>query len=113
MKQIEFKLTRPVRLAPISGNTDVTVRTSGDVLISECECTDHRQRSIPITSTKRATLYRSPMGLNHTVKIILPCDMATEHEFQRQLTMLFSRLWRDFLFHFALCAIAFTFRRDA
>lgn len=95
MKQIEFVLERPVRLVPMRGESDVIIRTTGDVLVHDCSPSEHRLKSITLTETQRASLKRSPMGLYQTVKIRLPLNEASEHEFHRQLTMLFDNVMID------------------
>lgn len=92
MKQIDFRLTQPVRLVPMVGTTNVSVRTTGDVLIQECGETEHRQRAVTIVETHKASLKRSPGGMYQTVKIRLRIGEASEHEFHRQLTILFDKM---------------------
>lgn len=90
MRTIDFSLKNPVRITPLSGTTNVSVRTNGDVIISDSvPSSQPRERSITIADTGKGTLSRSPKGLNRTVKITLPLMEASEMEFHRQVDLLF------------------------
>lgn len=89
-KKINFPLLSSVRLSPISGETDVEITTSGNVLVSDYHPVRPRgPRSIPIAKTRYGALSSSPKGNYVTLKVILPFDMASEREFHRQVEMLF------------------------
>lgn len=88
-RKIVFELTKPVRLIPIVGESDVEITTTGDVLVVDCLPTEHRVRSVTIAETQKASLKRSPHGLYRTVSIRVRADQATETEFHRQLSILF------------------------
>lgn len=91
MKKIYFNLNNSVLLTPLTGETKVTLHTTGDVLISQQTPSFSlpRKRSIILANTRCATLSRSPKGYNRTVKITLPIDQASEREFIKQIRHLF------------------------
>lgn len=90
MRIIDFNLKKPVHITPLSGTTSVSVRTNGDVMITESlPSSQPRERSITISDTGRGTLSRSPKGLNRTIKITLPLMEASEREFHHQVNLLF------------------------
>lgn len=96
MKKIEFTLTRPVRLTPLSGQTQVELTTTGDVLVSDyVPERPYCKRCIPVAFTERGQITSSPKGCYLTMKVILPTDMASEREFHRQVELLFDQMHLD------------------
>ena len=92
MKKIIFKLNQAKKLVPVSGQSTVSITTSGEVEVINCRTTQHRgPRKVILTSTQHAELYRSPMGVNRTVKIILPANRTTCSEVIRQVEILFRK----------------------
>ncbi|MCQ2238234.1 MAG: hypothetical protein MJZ73_03265 [Bacteroidaceae bacterium] len=90
MRIIDFSLKNPVRITPLSGQTRVSVSTSGEVDITDAvPGSTSRERSITLADTGKGILSRSPKGLNRTIKITLPLVEASEMEFHRQVGMLF------------------------
>lgn len=96
MKQIiEFPLTRPTHLVPLSGDTQVKVITNGRVSIRENH--DYRKRDPYhcLVTTDFGRLFLSPHGQTMTAKIILPIEEANEKEFYHQLRLLFEAFERE------------------
>lgn len=93
MKKIAFELTKPVRITPLKGDTEVEIITSGDVLVSAHNSnTRKREPRIEVVSTERGNITCSPKGYLMTLKIILPTEMASEREYHRQVNMLFDKM---------------------
>ena len=96
MKRIEFPLTRPVRLTPLSGQTLVELTTTGDVLVADyVPARPYCKRNVPVVNTERGQITSSPKGYYLTLKVIQPAEMATEREFHRQVDMLFDEMNLD------------------
>lgn len=96
MKRIEFPLTRSVRLTPLSGQTQVALTTTGDVLVSNyLPVRPYCQRSVPVVATERGQITSSPKGCYLTMKVILPAEIASEREFHRQVELLFDEMKLD------------------
>lgn len=92
-KTIEFPLRNAVKLVPLKGKTEVTVTTTGDVMINDATPTaEHRVRSITLAETNYGRLSVSPGGMNTTVKVILPSDMATKENFLLEVHALFDQM---------------------
>lgn len=95
MKIIQFPLTNPVTLIPIAGKTDVTINTTGKVLVTsdgETATSQPRVRYIKLSETDCSMLSSSPKGLFRTVRITLPVEHSSETEFHLQVTELFRKV---------------------
>lgn len=90
---IEFELQNAVKLVPLTGKTSVKVTTTGDVLINDpAPSAVPRVRSIKIAETQFGCLSVSPGGMNTTVKIILPTEMASKENFLLEVHALFDQM---------------------
>lgn len=90
MKTFDFPLQKPVRLTPLTGATDVSVRTTGDFLVTESSTSETpRERAVTLADTGKGVLTRSPKGLNCTVKITLPTHEASELAYISEVHELF------------------------
>lgn len=94
MKRIyEFPLLNAVKLVPRKGKTDVTVITTGEVdIIDPAPRAEPRVRRIKLAETQFGTLSVSPKGMNTTVKIIMPSEMATKENFLLEVHALFDQM---------------------
>lgn len=83
----------PVRISPLSGDTQVLVETDGDVKICSCGTSSDnpRPRPIKLAGTKRSVMQSSPQGLMRTVKIVLPAGEATEETVLHEVIDLFDK----------------------
>ena len=92
-KIIEFPLKHAVKLVPVKGDTQVEVVTNGDVLIKDSTPSpDPQPRSILLAESIYGRLTSSPGGMKHTVKIILPAELATRQNFLLEVHALFDNL---------------------
>lgn len=92
MKTITFNLTKSVRLTPVTGETHVSVVTSGDFIRTDAETSKSpRIREVILSETDNGKLTRTPKGLKRSVHITLPVMEASKEEFHRQVDELFAR----------------------
>lgn len=83
-------MEQPIKLVPVCGDTEVEIETSGEYEVIDCKATVHRgPRQIVLAATEFATLSRSPMGMNRTVRVTLPTEMATMDNFIQQVESVF------------------------
>lgn len=85
-----FELDQAKKLVPVSGFTSVAIETTGEYEVINCRNTCPRgPRKFTLASTKHGELYRSPMGVNRSVRITLPAELCTRAEVKRQIDLLF------------------------
>lgn len=89
MNTTKFRLVNAIRLAPVSGQTDVTVTSTGCFSISNYKPRYYNERFVKLAETQRGKMKQSPCGLNRTIQITLPTGMATRREFHRHLDLLY------------------------
>lgn len=93
MKKIKFLLKKAVRITPVSGTSNVSITTTGDVLVTESStCNCHREPHTTLAETARASLKRSPKGHNIKLTVILPAIGASELAFHKEVSKLFQIL---------------------
>lgn len=87
-----FELDQAKKLVPVSGFTSVAIETTGEYEVINCRSTCPRgPRKVTLAATKCGELYRSPMGMNRSVRITLPAELCNPSEVKRQVDMLFDR----------------------
>ena len=89
MQRIEFTLTGPMRLVPVSGTTNVKVSSTGRVKIIDFTPSENpRIRKIHLCATSNSKMWLSPNGVRRTVQINLPAS-ATQEDFEVELDRIF------------------------
>lgn len=89
-KTIQFDLKNPVRLIPLKGETNVNVRTNGDVMIIEDRTDSPRRRDIVQSDTGVARLKITPGGQFRKVEICLRTDESCCERFYEEMENLFA-----------------------
>lgn len=92
-KIIQFPLNNAVRIVPIKGKTNVELVTTGEVLIQDpAPSPNPRPRDIVLAESIYGKLTSTPAGMNTSVKITFPREMATRKNFILEVHALFDNL---------------------